>query len=123
MLDYFIEYFGDIYGEDYITSNVHNLSHLVDDVKKFGILSRFTSYPFENKLYTIKNCIRSGHRPLAQIAKRLGELSEEVPIIKHKHQNFSVLKKPFLKKRLIQNDKENELYFSYINLKESILEA
>lgn len=69
LLESFVEYFVDIYGEDYITSNVHNLLHLVADVKRFGILTTFNTYPFESKLFTIKNMISSGHRSLVQIAK------------------------------------------------------
>lgn len=76
LLMHFIEHFKKIYGEDYITSNVHNLSHLVDEVKKFGILSNFNAYPFESKLFQIKNLIRTGRCPLAQIAKRLCELNQ-----------------------------------------------
>ncbi|XP_055522641.1 uncharacterized protein LOC129716829 [Wyeomyia smithii] len=71
LLMHFHDHFKDIYGEDYVSSNVHNLTHLIDDVKRFGILSRFSAYPFENKLFQIKNLIRSGRNPLSQIAKRL----------------------------------------------------
>lgn len=39
----------------------------------FGILQSFNAYPFENKLYLIKNMLRTGNKPLSQIAKRLGE--------------------------------------------------
>ncbi|XP_061716895.1 uncharacterized protein LOC133524769 [Cydia pomonella] len=54
MLKHFVEQFKTIYGKDYITSNIHNLLHLVDEVKKFGILQNFNAYCFENKLYSIK---------------------------------------------------------------------
>lgn len=72
-LNNFIELFRDIYGEDYLSSNVHNLSHLVDEVKRFGILSTFNAYPFENKLFEIKRLLRTGTNPLAQVANRLSE--------------------------------------------------
>lgn len=70
--DFITEYMK-IYGGEYITSNVHNLEHLVDDVKRFGVLSSISAYPFENCLYTIKRMIRVGSNPLVQIAKRLSE--------------------------------------------------
>lgn len=76
LLQHYIERFVDIYGEDYITSNVHNLSHLLEDVKRFGTLPSFSAYPFESKLYQIKNMIRSGHKLLAQVAKRISELNQ-----------------------------------------------
>lgn len=73
MLLQFIEIFGEIYGEHHITSNIHNLAHLVDDVEYFGELDTFSSYPFENALYRIKTIIRQGNQPLVQVAKRLME--------------------------------------------------
>lgn len=44
--------------------------------QRLCVLCSFSSYPFENKLYQIKNIIRSGNKPLAQIAKILSELSQ-----------------------------------------------
>lgn len=76
LLLHYIEIFKKLYGEDYITSNVHNLNHLVDDVKKFGVLSEFNAYPFESKLCQIKNLLRTGNNPLSQAAKRLIEIDE-----------------------------------------------
>lgn len=71
----YIEQYIQIYGIDSITSNVHNLCHLVDDVKRFGPLPNISAYPFENRLSYIKRLVRNGNRPLAQFAKRLNKLS------------------------------------------------
>lgn len=49
-----------------ISSNTHNLIHVVDEVKRFGPLSTLSSYPFENYLFQIKNMVRSGRLPLNQ---------------------------------------------------------
>lgn len=75
LLGHYVEYYRDHYGEDYMSSNIHNLLHLVDEVRKFGELSTFSTYPFESKLYEIKNLLRNGNRPLAQVAKRIAELT------------------------------------------------
>lgn len=72
-LQYFVEHFKDFYGVDYITSNVHNVAHVVDEVQRFGSLHTFNAYPFETKLYLIKRMLRHGHKPLAQVAKRFSE--------------------------------------------------
>lgn len=72
----YVENYRDIYGEAYMTSNVHNLTHLVDDVRRFGILSTMHAYPFENMLYQIKMLLRQGNRPLVQVAKRLSEVNK-----------------------------------------------
>lgn len=76
MIDDFIEGYIELYGVHYVTSNVHNLCHLVDEVEMFGELQTFTAYPFENALGRLKRFVRSGNRPLAQVAKRLLEMAE-----------------------------------------------
>lgn len=73
LLEHYVEMYRDIYGEEYITSNIHNILHIVDDVRNFGVLSTFSSYPFESKLYQIKNMLRRANNPLVQVAKRLTE--------------------------------------------------
>lgn len=73
MLLQFIEIFGETYGEHHINSNVHNLSHMVDDVRRFGELDTFSAYTFESALGGIKRLIKTGSRPLPQIARRLTE--------------------------------------------------
>ncbi|XP_050507514.1 uncharacterized protein LOC126885126 [Diabrotica virgifera virgifera] len=74
----YIEEFVSIYGEHSITSNIHNLCHVVEDVKRFGPLQNISSYKFENKLGTIKNLLRSGNKPLHQVVKRLIEIENNV---------------------------------------------
>lgn len=76
LLNHFIERFCEIYGAQYITSNVHNLAHLVDDVRRYGELETFSSYPFENVLGHIKKLLRNGTKPLVQAAKRITEQSK-----------------------------------------------
>lgn len=83
LLHDYIEQYITIYGIDSINSNVHNLCHMVNDVKKFGPLPNFSAYPFENRLGYIKRLLRNGNRPLPQIAKRLGELSDNEISIKN----------------------------------------
>lgn len=74
----FIEDYINIYGADSITSNIHNLAHVVDDVEQFGNLNEISSYIFENKLHCIKLQLKQCHKPLEQIARRLGETPSNV---------------------------------------------
>lgn len=104
LLTHFIEQFKHLYGEDYITSNVHNLIHLVDDVKRFGPLHKFSAYPFESKLFEIKNLIRTGSKPLAQIAKRLSELNQ---VSKNANLNPK-FNQPLLKNEIFSRSNHNE---------------
>lgn len=95
LLNYFLEHFRDIYGQQYMTSNVHNLCHIIEEVKHFGALQHFNAYPFENKLQVLKKMVRHGNRPLAQIASRL---NERKLIDLDNVCNNSCLKYPFIKK-------------------------
>lgn len=76
MFNHYIEGFREIYGEQYMTSNIHNLTHLIDDVRRFGELDSFSAYPFESLLCRIKKLLRNGKRPLVQAAKRIAEQSK-----------------------------------------------
>ena len=59
--------------------NMHNLTHLADDVKnKKCSLSRMTAFPFESLLGEIKRSIRSGNRPLVQFRNRFDEVNSTI---------------------------------------------
>lgn len=74
LLEEYIEKFIELYGIDSISSNIHNLCHVVDDVRKHGPLPNISAYPFESFLGYMKILVRSGNKPLSQIAKRILEL-------------------------------------------------
>lgn len=75
LLLHFIEVYINIFGVDYISCNIHNLCHLTEEVSRFGPLFTFSAYEFESKLFQIKNLLRSGARPLAQVACRMAEIN------------------------------------------------
>lgn len=52
LLDFFVKNFQDIYGQHYVSHNVHALLHLCDDYDLFGPLDNCSTFGFENyKLY------------------------------------------------------------------------
>lgn len=69
----YIESYIDIYGIDEIVSNIHNLTHIADDVNRFGNLSEFSAYEFENTLGKMKNCLKRCDKPFEQISRRVTE--------------------------------------------------
>lgn len=71
-----------------VTSNTHNLVHVVKEINRFGPLHTISSYPFENELFQIKRMLRSGRLPLSQIVNRITEMY---------HANKSSCYDPFLK--------------------------
>lgn len=126
MLLQYIEMFAEIYGEEYITSNVHNLSHIADEVARFGELDSFSAYPFENTLGKIKNLLRNGNRPLAQVAKRLMEemkcavscssrntsVEQKATILSKRNEGENV-QKSLLESIVAAGDEDEELAFYY----------
>lgn len=71
----FIEMYSDLYGNENIVSNIHNLCHVVDDVERFGELPLIGTYPFENKLRIIKLKLKQCNKVLEQAANRIVEES------------------------------------------------
>lgn len=114
LFDEYIEDYINLYGIDTISSNVHNLSHIVDDVKKFGNLTKIDSYVFENALYVLKIRLRTCNKPLEQIANRISELDLDfrnpVPF-----NDINVNIDPDLKYANVENEM-NELTYQHISL-------
>uniref|UniRef100_A0A182WG78 Uncharacterized protein n=1 Tax=Anopheles minimus TaxID=112268 RepID=A0A182WG78_9DIPT len=72
-LDTFVKDFGKYYGRTHLTSNIHNLQHVYEDVMEFGQLDNFSAYPFENYLQIIKRYVKSGTRVAVQVTARMLE--------------------------------------------------
>lgn len=72
----FFNYLKEYYRPSSQTLNSHHLIHLADDVSNMNFsLSRITAFPFENYLGKLKKQLRTPHRPLAQVCRRLYEQS------------------------------------------------
>lgn len=78
LLKYFVSCFGNLYGQENITYNIHNLVHLASDSRHFGVLDNFSTFKFENYLGKLKSLIRSGNRPLEQVYNRIREVEQIV---------------------------------------------
>lgn len=79
MIHDFLEGIKILYGRSLFTSNIHNLCHLIDHVKRLGPLDTFTAYTAESKLFQIKRLVRTGNLPLSQVARRITELQKNLP--------------------------------------------
>lgn len=64
-----------IYGQEFLSYNVHNLLHLGDKIFRFGPLYNFSAYPFESFYQIFKKLVRKGNQVLQQIVKRVMELN------------------------------------------------
>ncbi|KAJ8963598.1 hypothetical protein NQ314_005497 [Rhamnusium bicolor] len=67
---YFVKTFVILYGQENCSHNIHNLLHICNDSKNFGILSNFHAFPFENYMQDIKKMLRKNEKPLQQIICR-----------------------------------------------------
>jgi len=74
LLVLFVEHFGQLYGTDRISYNVHALVHLSSETKRYGVLDNVSAFPFENFLGKLKKLLRKPNFPLQQLIRRLHEL-------------------------------------------------
>lgn len=74
LLKAFVLDFQTLYGDKNVTFNVHNLLHIVGDVRKFGPMDSFSAFRFENYIGKVKKLVRKGDKLLTQIHRRLSEI-------------------------------------------------
>jgi len=73
LLLYFVSNYGNIYGDEYMSHNVHNLLHLSNDVRNFGSLDNFSCFKFENHMQKIKKKLHQSGTPLQEFSNRTFE--------------------------------------------------
>lgn len=110
----FVETFILIYGRQYVSYNVHNLKHIVDNFRRFGPFDNFSSFPFENKLGMMKKLIKSHYLPLQQVAKRIMEnFHHDVnKLMKHNKSKVSKLNSIQFEEFCIDNTPNNRWFLS-----------
>lgn len=69
----FVHHCSRLYEHAFISSNVHNLIHLANQVLRFGSLDFVSCWPFENHIQVLKNLVQPTFRPLAQLVNRIME--------------------------------------------------
>ena len=89
----FVSLFRDLYGEQFVSYNVHNLIHLADDVQILGHLDSFSAFPFENHLQIIKKLLRKHDRPLPQVVRRVVEIEANFLCPTNVNENQYILKR------------------------------
>lgn len=118
----FIEYIEDhitTYGLESITSNIHNLSHVVDDVELFGELSAFNAYEFENCLHLMKLLLKQCNKPLEQLARRLSEISSADRRTSYEHRQ--IVTYPKVKDQFTCENTPSSIAYRKIELKQNML--
>lgn len=114
LLKHFVTTTMHLYGHQFITSNMHGLVHLVDNVEHFGPLDFSSSFSFENYLQNLKKMVRKGDKPLPQVIKRLSEIisSDSFLIPSTNTDEFPKFAKPHFQGPLLNNSDPNRQYSS-----------
>ena len=87
-LSSFVEHCQQVYGEQFVTYNVHSLTHFESECRAHGEAHSFSAYAYENELKTIKDALKSGYKPLYQLAvreSRKRKIDESVILEKQEH--------------------------------------
>lgn len=75
LLEWFVDQSSYLYGQEFVTYNVHSLTHLHEDLVNHSCnLQKMSAFPFENYLGMLKKYVRKAQNPLSQLAKRIDEL-------------------------------------------------
>lgn len=115
----YIEVYIATHGVGSITSNIHNLSYVVDDVELFGELSTFSAYEFENCLHLMKLLLKQCNKPLEQLARRLHEIA--LTTRPTSSENNSVVSFPRLIDQFLCNSAPNSLAYRKVEINSNIL--
>ena len=69
----FVKHYAELYGSNMVVYNVHNVIHLADDARKYGVLDNVSAFCFENFLGKLIRLVRKPSKPLEQVVRRLLE--------------------------------------------------
>lgn len=67
LMKHFVSEFEQLYGGDELVYNVHSLTHLADDVRRYGALDGVSAFPFKNYMRKLKKAFRKPQFILKQI--------------------------------------------------------
>lgn len=131
LLRQFVKDYPDLYGEEYVTYNVHGLIHITNFVKIHGPLDKFSAFKFENYLQIIKKTVHSAKLPLQDMYNRIMEQSNyysdlhiKYPILKKeipydhytlKDITITLYENVILKKFKVSSTKKRDKYFFLSN--------
>ncbi|KMQ85236.1 hypothetical protein RF55_16325 [Lasius niger] len=111
LLRTFIEHAAVIFEDKFIVYNVHALCHLADECATHGPLDSFSAFQFENKLKSIKETLKSGFRPLEQVAKREMQKEKKVVYLQSTSNKISLLKRHVVPNEILQGFQYRRIIF------------
>ena len=74
MLAFFVSESAILYGDTFVSYNVHSLLHIGDDCSHFAdSLNNLSAFPFENALFKLKRKILGSKNKLVELCKKIQE--------------------------------------------------
>ena len=109
LLSWFVRELQFLYGEIFVTYNVHSMIHLADDCVNFGeSLNHLSSFSFESFLGQMKRMVQKSHQTVTQIIKQLNERKKLDIFLKERNGK----KVPFRKaNEKIKSNVQDRVYF------------
>lgn len=83
----FVQFSAQIFGNHFVSYNVHSTLHLVAECRNFGVIENFSAFCYENCLKSIKETLLTGNLPLEQFIKRDSEWVHKEEVILASNQN------------------------------------
>lgn len=114
----YVKNFSLIHGSNHIVSNIHNLIHVFDDVKRFGNLNTIATYKFENCLRHLKLRVQARDAPLEQIARRIIEAARNYKI--NTNNLHSRIFEPYLKYFFKPNFETGFAAYKYVQISRNV---
>ena len=79
----FVQQSESLYGQWFVSYNVHGLLHLVKDVELLGPVDTYSAFPYENNIRVFKRYCRKPNLQLQQIANRRAERARQTGLLLH----------------------------------------
>lgn len=118
----YVELYIEIYGSDKITSNVHNLVHISEDMNNLKInnLAEISTYKYENCLRLIGLKVKHCNLPLEQVVKRITEMSRiQKDQLKFSNGHLGTVNN-FSPKLYYGRQRDNDLMYDKIEIKPDV---
>lgn len=106
ILKQFVTQYPNLYGNEFVTYNVHGLIHLSDFVKIHGSLENFSAFKYENCLQIMKKTVKNSKYPFQDVYNRIVEQYSQVQLLP----TYPILKNQIDYNPLIHNDPTVTLY-------------
>lgn len=118
MFNSFIKKYITLYGTHTIGSNVHLLTHIVEDMNNSNVknIMELSTYKYENCLRLIGLTLKHGHLPLEQASNRI---SEKMQLCANTKNIFE--SKQFSPKMLYPNKRDSNIIYNKIQLTDDIM--